>query len=68
MRKRACLLVIAGLVLFISGKVFAQNSYKIHSHNDYAQELPFWYAYSSGASSIEADIFLRNNELYVAHA
>lgn len=68
MRKRTYLLIIAGLILFISGKVFAQNSYKIHSHNDYAQELPFWFAYSSGASSIEADVFLKDDELYVTHA
>lgn len=46
---------------------FAQQTYLVHSHNDYAQELPFWYAYSNGASSIEVDIFLKNGKLYVTH-
>ncbi|MDF0715422.1 alkaline phosphatase [Muricauda sp. 334s03] len=48
--------------------VHGQTSYKVHSHNDYAQELPFWFAYSNGASSIEADVFLKNGILYVTHA
>ena len=38
-----------------------------HSHNDYEKEFPFWNAYSNGFGSMEADIFLLNNELYVAH-
>ncbi|WP_318345815.1 alkaline phosphatase [Flagellimonas baculiformis] len=48
--------------------VNAQAKYKVHSHNDYVQELPFWYAYSNGAESIEADLFLQNDTLYVTHA
>ncbi|MEE1964410.1 alkaline phosphatase [Allomuricauda taeanensis] len=48
--------------------VSAQTNYKVHSHNDYEQELPFWYAYSNGAESIEADLFLQNDTLYVTHA
>ena len=38
-----------------------------HSHNDYEKEYPFWNAYSNGFGSIEADIFLLHDELYVAH-
>jgi alkaline phosphatase len=38
-----------------------------HSHNDYEKQFPFWNAYSNGFGSIEADIFLLNDELYVAH-
>ena len=38
-----------------------------HSHNDYEKEFPYWNAYSNGFGSIEADIFLLNGELYVAH-
>ncbi|HEA20555.1 MAG TPA: alkaline phosphatase [Pricia antarctica] len=47
----------------------AQNSAssRIHSHNDYLQNVPFWKAYAAGASSIEADVFLVNDTLYVAH-
>ncbi|MEC3966083.1 alkaline phosphatase [Flagellimonas halotolerans] len=68
MKKRAAFLVIVGLIFFVTGKIFAQTVYKVHSHNDYAQKLPFWYAYSNGASSIEADVFLKNDSLYVTHA
>ncbi|SDR07557.1 alkaline phosphatase [Flagellimonas zhangzhouensis] len=61
---------VLSLIVFlvILQGVYAQSTYKIHSHNDYAQELPFWFAYSNGASSIEADLFLKDNVLYVTHA
>lgn len=39
----------------------------IHSHNDYQQTVPFWDAYSNGLNSIEADVFMRNDTLYVTH-
>jgi alkaline phosphatase len=38
-----------------------------HSHNDYEQKIPFWMAYQAGFGSIEADIFLVDSVLYVAH-
>ncbi len=38
-----------------------------HSHNDYEQEKPFITAYEAGFGSIEADIWVRNGQLYVAH-
>ena len=40
---------------------------RVHSHNDYDQSVPFWNAYSSGAHSIEADVFLKDGVLYVTH-
>ena len=43
------------------------NIPKVHSHNDYNQEIPFWNAYIAGASSIESDIFLQDSTLYVTH-
>ncbi len=39
----------------------------IHSHNDYAQKRPFWGAYEAGAHSIEADIYIVDGDLLVAH-
>lgn len=39
----------------------------VHSHNDYKQERPFWEAYEAGCGSIEVDVFLRNDSLFVAH-
>lgn len=56
------------LSLFGTGNLLhAQKQVKIHSHNDYNQAIPFWNAYANGANSIEADIFLKDNDLYVAH-
>ncbi|HTL09539.1 MAG TPA: alkaline phosphatase [Chitinophagaceae bacterium] len=39
----------------------------LHAHNDYEKPAPYWAAYNQGFGSIEADIFLRGNELIVAH-
>ena len=55
------------IFLLLSTISLAQNSYRFHSHNDYLQDLPFWEAYTHEAGSIEADVFLKNNNLYVAH-
>ncbi|MGD8778469.1 MAG: hypothetical protein PVH88_05855 [Ignavibacteria bacterium] len=38
-----------------------------HSHNDYHQTNPLFDALNNGICSIEADIFLVDNELFVAH-
>jgi len=38
-----------------------------HSHNDYKQNIPFFRAYYAGMESIEADVFLLDNKLFVAH-
>ncbi len=47
----------------------AQHSqkYRVHSHNDYQQQVPFWKAISAGVSSLEVDIFLVRDSLFVAH-
>ncbi|QXV65274.1 alkaline phosphatase [Mucilaginibacter sp. 21P] len=38
-----------------------------HSHNDYHQNIPFLQAYYAGTGSIEADVYLFEGKLYVAH-
>lgn len=38
-----------------------------HSHNDYRQNIPLLQAYYAGMGSIEADVFLRDGALFVAH-
>jgi alkaline phosphatase len=38
-----------------------------HSHNDYLQTMPFFHAYKAGFGAIEADIFMVNGTLLVAH-
>ncbi|MEM9141761.1 MAG: alkaline phosphatase [Bacteroidota bacterium] len=50
----------------IAQLVIAQEI-KIHSHNDYLQNVPFWEAYANGLQSIEVDIFLKDDILYAAH-
>lgn len=55
---------------FLSTQLFAQVSYtnaNIHSHNDYQQANPFWGAHTLQCGSIEADLYLHNGELVVAH-
>ena len=59
--------------MLAAGLLFVLHSYGqqqlIHSHNDYAQALPFYQAYAQQAASIEADIYTtdRADELLVAH-
>lgn len=43
------------------------SAQKVHAHNDYVHDYPFWEAYTAGAKSIEADVFERGGELLVAH-
>src|SRR5688572_21723768 len=38
-----------------------------HAHNDYEHTIPFFSAYTAGFGSIEADIFLKNGQLFVSH-
>ncbi len=58
-------------MFFLSGAVQAQpirySTAQVHSHNDYEQAFPFWQAWRQGFGSIEADIFLDQGELIVAH-
>lgn len=64
LRNRSLIILLACLLatLPIAGKHIL-----IHSHNDYAQSRPFWGAYEAHAASIEADIWLVDGTLYVAH-
>jgi len=57
------------LLLVVCGSAFAQpyTASSIFAHNDYAQPVPFYVAYSQQVGYIEADIFLQNNTLLVAH-
>ena len=58
------------LVYFVISTSGQQKKYTVanaHSHNDYEHPEPFYTAYKAGFGSIEADIFLRDGRLYVAH-
>ena len=57
-------------LLLLAVNVQAQQSLSFnsgHSHNDYKQNIPLLRAYYAGMGSIEADVFLKNGQLYVAH-
>ncbi|WPR76140.1 alkaline phosphatase [Algoriphagus sp. NG3] len=56
-------------LLISSFQLAAQESktFQLHSHNDYLQTVPFWTAYSAGASSIEVDVILKDGKLMAAH-
>ena len=61
----------AFFLFFICLNAFAQPAVytvaNLHSHNDYEKPYPYWEAYNQGFGSIEADIFLRGNDLIIAH-
>ena len=63
---------ISSLSLFLLFLVVGLNAqdtrkFQLHSHNDYLQTVPFWTAFSAGASSIEVDVILQDGRLMVAH-
>lgn len=60
------------LALLFTSTVYAQSPVRYttaqaHSHNDYEQNIPFLRAYHQQFGSIEADIFLKNDSIFVAH-
>lgn len=46
----------------------ASAQVKIHSHNDYTHTKPFYEAVANGVFSIEADVFVVDDSLIVAHS
>jgi alkaline phosphatase len=62
-------LFISSVLCLLSAAISAQKltANNAHSHNDYKQNIPFLQAYFAGAGSIEADVFLAEGKLYVAH-
>lgn len=58
------------LLLFSAGLLPAEPPAPVaraHAHNDYEHARPLFDALDQGFCSVEADIFLRQNELLVAH-
>ncbi len=62
-------LLTSALAILFSLAVSAQttSTNRGHSHNDYHQNIPLLQAYYAGMGSIEADVFLKDGELFVAH-
>jgi alkaline phosphatase len=63
--------ILRTLPLFFSLAATAQTSnyttVNAHAHNDYEHPIPFLTAYHRHYGSIEADVFERNGQLFVAH-
>ncbi len=55
------------LLLLLPQAADAQYPVVLHSHNDYTRTAPFWEAYSQHCGSIEADVYLQDGEILVAH-
>lgn len=58
------------ILLLASGSMAQKQTYSAsnaHSHNDYEQKQPFDLAYSEQFGSMEADIHLKDGQLFVAH-
>lgn len=61
------LLRLIVLVCLLPISAFSQQSFKLHSHNDYLRDVPFWEAFEAGCESIEVDVILKDGGLMVAH-
>jgi alkaline phosphatase len=62
------LLTLIILVSFFSLQAqVKQDVSNAHSHNDYEQKRPFALAYENGFGSLEADVWLKDGKLCVAH-
>lgn len=57
------------LLIFISLKCYPQNNSLLNAfaHNDYWHKRPLYDALDNGYTHIEADVYLRNGRLVVAH-
>lgn len=54
-------------MLKLNGQQTVYTAGNVHAHNDYEHNIPFTQAYGLGLGSIEADVILRNDTLYVSH-
>lgn len=59
------LLMMSGIMISLEAQYSPLNA---HSHNDYANKVPFWLAYNRHFGSIEADIWAVGSQLLVAHS
>ncbi|GAB3923280.1 alkaline phosphatase [Mucilaginibacter myungsuensis] len=67
MFKRTILTALATIFVAISANAQSLRINQGHSHNDYHQNIPLLQSYYAGMGSIEADVFLQDGKLYVAH-
>jgi len=68
MSKFALVSIVLLSVLSLPAQPLHYSTQNAHSHNDYEQAHPFQTAWHASFGSIEADIFLVNGKLLVAHS
>lgn len=59
------IIILSGISFFTINAQY--TTHNAHSHNDYANDIPFRLAYNNHFGSIEPDIWAVNGDLYVAH-
>lgn len=59
-------ILLLSCFLGLYGRLFAQAA-SVHSHNDYMRNIPFWEAAAAQCASIEADVIMVGDTLFVAH-
>ena len=59
--------ILLSSVVLITSIAQEYTSSSIFAHNDYVHPIPFYTAYYQQVGFIEADVFLQQNELMVAH-
>ncbi len=64
---RNILLLLIGAMPGAFAQSVTYTTANAHAHNDYEHPIPFYTAYYKNFGSIEADVFSRNGQLYVAH-
>src|SRR4051812_31555111 len=68
MRAAVLLLTIAGSILSgTAAETLGLPLRQTHAHNDYEHVHPLWDALEQGFTSVEADIYLVDGQLLVAH-
>ncbi|UII22841.1 alkaline phosphatase [Fulvivirga ligni] len=66
MRKTVLTLFFLSLMFMLKAQKYPTSS--IFAHNDYHRSVPLYIAYQQRVGFIEADVFLRDDQLLVAHS
>ena len=61
------LLMVAGMSCSLAAQPTPKPLTRVHAHNDYEHKRPLFDALDRGFCSVEADIFLVNGQLLIAH-
>lgn len=65
--KKLLLCLVSCYTMMAEAQLTVYSTANAHSHNDYEKSAPFRAAYNEGFGSVEADLHLINDTLWVAH-